>query len=215
MHEKENKIGIVYWHGDIKQNKIALTFDDGPNMPYTLQILDILKKYNVKATFFVIGKNVERYPEITKRIVQDGHCIGNHTYSHPELLVNTLSHIRYQIKKAEEVILRETGIKPNLFRSPYGMNNLSVLSEAERLGYVVVEWSVSGRNGIMEPRFDKIVKKVLQDTQNGSIILLHDGNRLAKKANRSQTVKSLPLIIENLKQRGYQFVTVPELLNLN
>ncbi|MCM8819380.1 MAG: polysaccharide deacetylase family protein [Candidatus Omnitrophica bacterium] len=214
IQNRKNRSGVVYWHGDTEQKKIALTFDDGPSIPCTLQILKILKKYNVKATFFVIGKNVERYPLVAQKIVQDGHCIGNHTYTHPELLINTKSHIRHQIKKAEEIILEKTGIKPILFRPPYGIINPSVLFEAEKLGYVVVGWSVSGRNGIRELPSNKIIKKVLFSTQNGSIILLHDGNRLVKKVNRNQTLKALPVIIEKLKKQGYQFVTVPQLLNL-
>jgi peptidoglycan/xylan/chitin deacetylase (PgdA/CDA1 family) len=214
LGKKKNKVGVVYWHGDINQKKIALTFDDGPNEPYTSQILDILKTYNIKATFFLIGKNVEAYPEVVKRMVKEGHCIGNHTYSHPELVLKLKSQIRRQIKKAEEVIFKVTGIRPHLFRPPYGLDNPWVFVEAEKMGYLIIKWSVSGGNGGKEISYDKILNNVLSKVENGSIILLHDGNRLIKEADRSQVVRVLPLIIEILENRGYQFVTIPELLGL-
>lgn len=215
LYKKRNKIGIVYWHGDTEENKIALTFDDGPNPIYTSQILDILKQYNIKATFFLIGKNVEAFPEVAKRIIQEGHSIGNHTYSHPELLLKKKTSIRYQIEKTEEAIIKATDIKPHLFRPPYGADSPGVFLEAEELGYIVVEWSVSGGNGAKDPKAEKITHKILSATKNGAIILLHDGDRLIHNIDRSQLVKALPLIIKTLKQQGYEFVTVDELLGLN
>jgi len=214
-YKKQNKIGIIYWHGDSAQKKIALTFDDGPQALYTPQILDILKKYHIKATFFLIGKNVEAFPEVAKRIVQEGHCIGNHTYSHPDLVLKSKNQIRLQLEKAEEAIYKATGVKPYLFRPPYGADNHWVSLEAEDLGYVIIEWSASGLNGRKDSRFDKLAEKVITNTKNGSIILLHDGNRLSDKINRDQIVKALPVIIETLQQEGFQFVTIPELLDLN
>lgn len=214
MNKRRNIDGLVYWHGDPNQPKIALTFDDGPNEPYTSKILDILKKYNVKATFFVIGKNVEYYPSIIKRIVQEGHVIGNHTYSHPCLLLELKTQIKYQIKETEQNIMQITGVKPYLFRSPYGVDNKGIYLVAKQMGYVTIEWSVTGRNGGKEIQFEKIVNDVLKDTENGSIILLHDGDRLIRHADRSHIVKALPFIIESLQKKGYQFVVVPKLIGL-
>lgn len=215
LHRKRNKEGVVYWHGDFAQNKIALTFDDGPQDVYTPQILDILKKYNIKATFFLIGQNVEVFPEVAKRIAQEGHVIRNHTYTHLDLRLQTKDQIKQQLEKAEKAIFGATGVKPYLFRTPYGTDNNLVLLEAENLKYMIIKWSVSGLNGRSDLRFDKIAKKVIANTQNGSIILLHDGNRLSHKTDRSQIVKALPIIIETLKREGYQFVTIPELLDLS
>lgn len=214
LHKKHNKIGVVYWHGDINEKKIALTFDDGPNEPYTSQILDILKRYDIKATFFLIGKNVEVYPEIVKRIAKDGHLIGNHTYTHPDLALELKFQIEKQIKRTEEAIFKAAGLRPYLFRPPYGLDNPWVFKEAEKLGYVIIKWSVSAHNGGKEIPYDRILRRILNDVENGSIILLHDGDRLVKQADRSQIVKALPLIIESLQQKGYQFVTIPELLEL-
>jgi peptidoglycan/xylan/chitin deacetylase (PgdA/CDA1 family) len=214
INRQQNKEGVVYWHGDSTQNKIALTFDDGPQDVYTPQILDILKKYRLKATFFLIGKNVKFFPEVVKRIVREGHCIGNHTYSHPDLVLKNKEQIRLQLQKTEEAIYNATGLKTYLFRPPYGADNHWVSLEAENLGYVIIQWSVSGLNGRKDSQFDKIARRVITNTQNGSIILLHDGNRLSNKTDRSQIIKALPIIIETLQQKGYQFVTIPELLDL-
>lgn len=214
LHRKRNKVGVVYWHGDLGERKIALTFDDGPNEPYTSQILDILKACNIKATFFLIGKNVESYPEIVKRITKEGHSIGNHTYSHPDLALKLKFQIEEQIKRTKEAIFKAAGIKPHLFRPPYGLDDPWVFTEAEKMGYVIIKWSVSGGNGGKDIPFNKILERVLRSVENGSIILLHDGDRLIKGADRSQIVKALPLIIESLRKNGYQFVTIPELLDL-
>lgn len=214
LDKKHNEAGLVYWHGDIGQPKIALTFDDGPNEPYTSELLDILKKCNVKATFFVLGKNVERYPDIARRIIKEGHVIGNHTYDHPYLLVQSKSHIKYEIQEAEQAIVAATNIRPHLFRSPYGVDNSWIYHIAREFGYVTIEWSVTGHNGGKEIPPDEIIKKILSEVKNGSIILLHDGDRLVRGADRRNIVKALPFIIESLQKKGYQFVTVSELLGL-
>jgi len=214
LDKKRNELGLVYWHGDINQPKIALTFDDGPNEPYTSEILDILKKYSIKATFFVLGKNVERYPDTAKRIVEEGHVIGNHTYDHPYLLIQSKSHIKYEIEKAEQAIFKATHTKPHLFRPPYGVNDSWIYHAVKEKGYVTIEWSVTSHNGGKEISPDRIVRNVLGEVKNGAIVLLHDGDRLIKGANRSHVVKALTPIIESLQQRGYQFVTVPQLLGI-
>ncbi|MBU2102785.1 MAG: polysaccharide deacetylase family protein [Candidatus Omnitrophica bacterium] len=212
LHKKNNKEGIVYWHGDSNQSKVALTFDDGPNEPYTSQILDILKEFNIKATFFLIGKNVQNYPEVARRIIREGHIIGNHTHDHPELILKLNSQIRYQIKKTEEVLVDATGVKPYLFRPPYGLDTPLVWREAEKLNYIVIKWSASAFNGRKDMLPGQIVDKLRREVENGSIILFHDGNRTTKNADRSRIVEALPMLIESLQKRSYQFVTVPQLL---
>ena len=214
LDKKQNIPGLVYWHGDISQPKIALTFDDGPNEPYTSQILDILKKYNVKATFFVLGTNVERYPDTARRIVEEGHVIGNHTYDHPYLLIQSKAHIKYEIEKTEQAIFKATHTKPYLFRPPYGVTDNWIYHAVKEHDYITIEWSVTGNNGGKEISTDVIEKDVLSRVTNGAIILLHDGKRLIKGADRRDIVKALPFIIESLQKKGYQFVTVSELLGL-
>lgn len=214
MDKKHNIPGLVYWHGEISQPKVALTFDDGPNEPYTSEILDILKRYNVKATFFVLGKNVERYPDVTRRIAEEGHAIGNHTYDHPYLFIQSKSHIQNEIQRAEECIFKATNKRTNLFRSPYGADNNWVYHVVKEIGYITIEWSVTGHNGGKKIPQDKIVRNVLREVKNGAIVLLHDGDRLIKGADRRDMVKALPVIIESLQQKGYQLVTVPQLLGI-
>jgi len=210
--EKAEGPAYIFRQADPHSKEIALTFDDGPNDPYTTEILDILKKYNAKATFFVVGKNVLKYPQTVKRMYLEGHAIGNHTYGHPDLIVKGgLFKMRKEMIETEEIIQDVTGQKPFLFRPPYGSGGNI---EAKNRGYYIIEWSVSAKNGAKDPDPDTIIKNVLLNTRGGSVILCHDGLRL-KNFDRSNMVKALPAIILYLQSEGYKFVTVPELFNLN
>ena len=211
--KNESKEDCTYWHGDTNKPEIALTFDDGPNEPYTSEILDILKANNVKATFFLVGENVEKYPEVARRIVKEGNAIGNHTYNHRDLLLRRgILKMGREIDKTEEAIYNATGTRPRLFRPPFGSGGYV---EAKNRGYAIIKWSVSAENGGKEIPSEKIVKNVVENVTNGSIILIHDGRGLRHDARRNQAVEALPIIIKTLKEKGYQFVTVPELIGLN
>lgn len=212
LHNKQDRKGRVYWHGPRNERKIALTFDDGPS-EYTSKILDILKKYNVKAAFFVVGMNAERYPDIIKREVQEGHILGNHSYSHPDMQIEIPNLIKKQFDKTEEVVKNITGLELYLFRPPYGVDNPWVFKEAEERGYVIIKWSISGEDWETK-RADKVAKRITKNTQNGSIILLHDGRRLKRNPDCRSTLGALPIIINYLLKKGYQFVTIPELLEI-
>ena len=203
--------GVVYWHGNTSVPNIALTFDDGPNEPYTSQILDVLKEARVHATFFMVGRNVERYPDAARRIVREGHAIGNHSYAHPDMVLETDGAVRQQILKAEQVIEATTGRRSELFRAPYGFEDPLTLLVSERLGYKIIKWSVSGQDW-ERPGSSVIVNRVISRTHNGAIILLHDGDKLRHGSDRSQTVSAVSQIIEQLTNRGYRFVSVDELL---
>lgn len=205
--------GSAVWHGNKNEKVVALTFDDGPNPPNTDQVLEILKKYNVKATFFLVGKKVEQNPETAQKIVNEGHAIGNHTYSHLDLLLHNENDINKEIGNAEKVIIRVTGKRPRLFRPPHGFRDPLVYDVTEKKGYVVVLWSVMPWDW-NKPGIKVIEKRVIDNTQNGSIILLHDGDadHLKQTGDRHQTVEALPTIIETLQKKGYRFVTIPELL---
>ncbi len=211
---KTNRPGIIYWHGDPAEHKVALTFDDGPNEPYTSEILQILKRYNVHATFFMMGENIETYPETARAIVQAGHVIGNHSYSHKDLVLDTNADVRRQIEKTDEIIQRVTGQRTHLFRPPYGHEDFLTVHQATRLGYIMVEWTVSARDW-RKPGMPHIVSNVMRHVHNGSIILLHDGDKWRHGSDRSQTVDALPKLIMDLRQQGYDLVTVPEILKLN
>ena len=214
LSKKHNKPGLEYWHGNNNEKKVALTFDDGPNDVYTRQILDILKQNDVRATFFMIGKNVERYPEVAREVAESGEVIGNHSYTHRNLIFDINPFVRKQITRTQNVIFDNTGIVTNLFRPPFGGDDPFTLHQTKKLGYVIVKWSVSSKDW-EKPGVNKIVNNVLKGVQDGAIILMHDGDELRRNIDRSQTVEALPIIISELRKQGYEFVTVPELLGLN
>jgi len=214
LHARANKNNVLYWHGNPKEKKVALTFDDGPNEPYTSQVLKVLKDQDVKATFFLVGKNVEMFPEAARAIVAAGHAIGNHSYDHHNLVTKTNEQVRDEIEKTEEIIEKTTGEKTALFRPPYGEKDTLTVEQTHKLGYVMVEWSVSAEDW-RKPGSDHIIDNVVKSVRNGSIILMHDGDKWRHGSDRSQTVAALPMIISQLRQQGYEFVTVPELLKLD
>lgn len=189
-----------------KPKTLSLTFDDGPDPTYTPQILDILKKYNIKATFFVIGKNVKEFPEVAKRIVAEGHIIANHSYSHPRL--NNLSTVTVdtEISGTDEILRQLVNVKTDFFRTPYndiyGFNtesDLIILRELRKYDKFAAEDDVDTKDWLLKDPVainDKTFN--ILDTQSGSVLLLHDGG-----GNRSSTVKALPGMIEGIQKRGY------------
>ncbi len=185
--------------------EIALTFDDGPWPQTTQQVLEILKQQNVKATFFCVGEMVQRYPQLAKLIVADGHEIGNHTWHHwyrrmdPDTAAN-------EINSTEALLYKTTGVKTSLFRPPGGILTNGVADYAEHHNYDVVMWSDDSVD-YRRPAVSRLVNNVLREARAGGIVLMHDGG-----GNRLQTVKALPQIIDGLRKRGYRFVTVSELL---
>lgn len=188
--------------------KLALTFDDGPDGRYTDEILDVLGEYGVKATFFVIGKNCESSPDVLRRVVEEGHEVGNHTYSHPHLKGLSEEELEKQIKMTEQLVLNYTGIKTKLFRPPEGYysNGIGVLCNS--LGYRAVLWSVDTTDW-RGPDAEEIAQTVISEARSGVIILCHD--YVAKKSN---TPAALRIFIPQLLEQGYEFVTVSELLEL-
>jgi peptidoglycan/xylan/chitin deacetylase (PgdA/CDA1 family) len=182
---------------------------------YTPKILDILKEKNVPATFFLIGKNVEAYPDIAKRIVQEGHLIGNHTYTHKSLIPLSARATCEEIKKAEKAIEDATGIRPTLFRPPRGLYSSYATKLLRDERYTIVLWDVSAMDWAELPP-KNIVTNVTGRVKPGSIILLHDSGDIVtfKGGNRSSTVKALPEIIDNLRAGGYEFVTVDQMIFL-
>lgn len=188
------------------EKMIALTFDDGPHYKYTDQILDILKKYGVKATFFVVGVNAERYPEKVKRIKKEGHEIGNHTFSHLNLRELDGKEVRLEIAKGESAIKKITGEKPKLLRPPGGAYSDEVIDISSKMGYDVILWSHDTRDWAHTP-FDKIAHSIIEGVKCGDIILFHDFI-----TPDTPTPEALEIIIPKLLKTGYRFVTVSELM---
>ena len=191
-------------HGDETRPRIALTFDDGPHPYQTDKILALLEKYDIKATFFVVGENVSYYTDVLRREVAAGHEIGNHTYHHTVLAGCTEDTIREELSTTAAIIEEVTGKKPTLFRPPEG--NVSCIEKADAEGYTVVLWSVDTRDWAKTPARE-IVENVKTHVKNGSILLFHD--YVSKDAH---TYEALETLLPALMDMGYEFVTVSELL---
>ena len=196
--------------------RVVLSFDDGPDPEWTPKILDILKQYNVKATFFTIGLEAEKYPGLLKRIYREGHEIGNHTFTHPDIS-NINEHLaRVELNLTERLLAAKLGIKPVLFRPPYSIDQepdtadeVRPLELTQSMGYITVGDKIDPDDWREDPRPspEATTQSVMDQLGRGSVILLHDGG-----GNRVNTVKALPMIIEGLRARGYQIVSVHELL---
>ena len=197
----------------LDQKVVALTFDDGPNPPYTDEIVDYLHSQDVPATFFLVGIAVAAHPESVKREVAFGDAVGDHTWDHPHLVVLSHAHIEREIVSTRDTIQRVTGVRTTLFRPPFGQRDLAVIAIAHRLGFQVIMWSVPLPGDWQQPSPSVIAERVLKNVRDGSIIVLHDGNR-GRGADRKNTVAATKLIVSSLKDQGYRFVTVPELIKL-
>ncbi|MEH1873569.1 MAG: polysaccharide deacetylase family protein [Nostoc sp.] len=189
------------------QKVIALTFDDGPWPESTAEVLDILKKNQIKGTFFVIGQNVKNYPDLLKQEIAEGHVIGNHTWHHWYQFLNPQA-AAYEIDHTEDIIYQTTGLKTNLFRPPGGIMHNGVVDYARNSKYTIILWS-SDSVDYSRPPVSKLIGNVFRQAKPGGIVLMHDGG-----GNRSKTVQALPQIIANFRKQGYRFVTIPELLEM-
>ncbi len=190
-----------------REKVIALTFDDGPWPKSTDQILNILKQHQIKGTFFWIGENVQNYPQIAQKVANDNQAIGNHTWHHWYRRMNAAT-AKSEIERTATAIYETTGVKTALFRPPGGILNNGPADYAKTQKYGVVMWS-SDSEDYSRPPVAQLVKNVLRHVKPGGIVLMHDGG-----GDRSHTVEALPQIINALANKGYRFVTVPELLEI-
>lgn len=188
--------------------KIALTFDDGPHPVYTKRILDILAQYNVSATFFLIGENAARRSELIWRIINEGHEIGNHTWSHRLTWKLGRDALIYELSKTERVICEVCDFRPKLFRPPDGINNFAVREAAKEMDYNIILWTIDTRDWERKTKVDDIVANITSNVCSGSIILCHD----FVSRTDSVTPDAIAAVIPLLLDRGYRFVTVSELI---
>ena len=198
-------LGVYHNHANA-DNKIALTFDDGPHPKYTMQILDILEEYHIPATFFFVGENVSYYADTAREVVKRGHEIGNHTYSHPCASKQSEKAFRDELVKSENMIKSVTGVTTKLFRPPQGSWNQRVYDIARERDYSVILWDLDTLDWAKTPS-DKIATYILENAKSGSIILMHD-----YQSGGCTTLDALRMFIPNLIEEGYQFVTVSELI---
>ena len=197
-------IGVTHSRGLSNQPYIAMTYDDGPHPKNTPRLLDILRQRNIKATFYVIGRNVEMYPHITRRIVAEGHEIGNHTYTHRNLKTLSDAQVRTEMNRTRSAIIKATGVQPRTMRPPYG-----ALYERQRhfikkeYGYPTIMWAVDPRDW-QRPGPSVVTNRILSQTSNGAIVLAHDLH--------APTIDAMPGTLDGLLAKGFRFVTVSQLL---
>lgn len=192
--------------------QLALTYDDGPNDPHTLHLLDVLAKHNVRATFFLIGRYLPQHPEIAREIVKAGHVVGNHTYTHPLLIFKSAAEIRQELSACRSALEEAIGEHSNLFRPPFGGRRPAVLRIARELGLEPVMWNVTGYDWNAPPSA-VIEQKVAKQIRGGDVILLHDGGHKQMGADRSQTVLVTDRLIARYKSEGYEFATILEMMS--
>ncbi|HCQ37702.1 MAG: polysaccharide deacetylase [Roseibacillus sp.] len=198
-------IGITHSRGLGHQPYIAMTFDDGPHASNTPRLLDILRQRNIKATFYVIGKNVDNYPHLTRRIVAEGHEIGNHTYTHRNLKKLSDAQVLSEMSRARSSIVNATGVQPRTMRPPYGaiyQRQRELIMN--RFGYPTIMWAVDPRDW-QRPGISVVKNRILTKTTNGSIVLAHDLH--------APTVAAMPATLDGLLAKGFKFVTVSQLLS--
>jgi peptidoglycan-N-acetylglucosamine deacetylase len=198
---------MVYINGYTDKKICALTFDDGPDGTVMPKILDTLKKNEVNASFFLIGNQVNAYKEVVKRADEEGNLMLNHSFTHPDLFKLSANSINKQILDTEDVIYRVTGKRPAIFRPPYGSLNDTIISASKALGYHIAIWSTDSMDWSLKEK-DNIIKNVLDNIRPGEIIIMHCG------ADKEATADALPIIISNLKAKGYNFITLDKLLNI-
>ena len=191
--------------------QLALTYDDGPNDPHTLRLLEVLAKHNVKATFFLIGRYVKQRPDIVREVLRAGHVVGNHTFSHPNLIFASARQTRMQLLDCEQALTDAVGEHSRLFRPPFGGRRPSTLRIARTLGLVPVMWRVTGWDWKGKPA-EYVECRVREQVRGGDVILLHDGGHLTFGADRSQSVIATDRLITRYKSEGYEFVTVSEMM---
>ncbi len=208
--------GPSVYRGPRTRRIVALTFDDGPS-PGSLALADYLHAEGIRATFFLCGANVLRHPEIAAELHRRGHELGNHTFSHARLAprigwqMNFLSvaEVYEELSRAQQVIADCTGVRPRVFRAPYGMRWLGLRRAQRRLGLLGVMWTVLGQDWKWEA--EEVVNYVLRRVSPGGVICLHDGRDTRANPNISATLRAVPHLVNRLRVRGYSFATVSEL----
>ncbi|RME70602.1 MAG: polysaccharide deacetylase family protein [Chloroflexi bacterium] len=200
------------------QKLIALTFDDGPHPAFTPRLLELLAQYRARATFFMVGQHVEQWPNLARQVVQAGHEAGNHTFTHSRLVGRTPWAVAGELLRCKRAIRRATGVSPRLMRPPEGKQDVIAFLTARLLGYRVVHWSASAFDWRGDPA-EVVTRRVLSGVGRGAIVLMHDGvtpspgRQTVVSPDRTPTLKALPGVLGRIREKGYRFVTVSELLH--
>lgn len=205
FHRNSPVFGAALGRLPTHERRVALTFDDGPNPNASPRVLDVLRAEGVRATFFLLGRHVERWPELAQRVAREGHALGNHGYHHRKLHFHGPAYARVDLGLGTEAIVEACGARPKYFRAPHGFRSPWVSGIARDLGQMTVGWTL----GVWDsdrPGADAIVRRSVDDCTPGTILLLHDGDGYDENGDRTQTAEALPRIIGGLRGRGYEFV---------
>jgi len=202
--------GSTLVHGSNPRH-LALTFDDGPNDPHTLKLLEVLARHDVLATFFMIGRYVQQRPQIARAVAEAGHALGNHTFTHPNLIFCSEMQTRIQLAECNRAIEDVVGQTPKLFRPPFGGRRPSTLRIARELGLAPVMWNITGWDWDAHSS-EAVERKVAKQIHGGDIVLLHDGSHRQLGLDRSLTVAATDRLVGRYKAEGYEFVTIPEIV---
>lgn len=209
LSRKSTLLAPSIWRGPAGRRTIALTFDDGPSES-TGQVLAILQRYRITATFFQCGENVRRLPQAAREVCASGHEVGNHTDTHPRLCFKSPGFIHWELARAQESIEHVTGIRPSLFRAPFGLRWYGLGSAQRRLGLMGVMWTAIAYDW-SRPAED-VVQILLEQAVPGAIFCLHDGRRTRPKPDISSTVRALAEIVPMLLDRGFEFESAGSML---
>ncbi len=211
MAPRSQLFGACFTNGDPSGRQLALTFDDGPHPRWTPQLLEVLDRHQVRATFFMIGRYATREPRVARAVAEAGHAIGNHTFTHPNLILSTRPQIAVQLAECNRALEETVGPHTRLFRPPHGGRLPHVLRTARGLGYEPVMWSVTSYDWRpLEP--SAIAQNVTRRLRGGDVILLHDGGHLPSTVDRAASVAATDAIIRRCHDDGFQFVTLPEMM---
>jgi peptidoglycan/xylan/chitin deacetylase (PgdA/CDA1 family) len=191
-----------------RDRRVALTFDDGPNPEATPRVLETLRRENVPACFFLLGRHVERHADLARRVADEGHALGNHGFHHRRLHDRGPGYVRRDLQMGTDAIAEATGRRPAYFRAPHGFRSPWVTSIARSLGQRTVGWTL----GVWDsdrPGAEVIARRVIDGCTPGAIVLLHDGDGYDPAGDRGQTADALPRIIRELREQGFEFVSLP------
>jgi peptidoglycan/xylan/chitin deacetylase (PgdA/CDA1 family) len=191
--------------------QLALTYDDGPNDPDTLKLLDVLARHNVRATFFALGRFVEQKPHIVRALAEAGHAIGNHSWDHPRLIFASDAELRGQVESTQSAIFDACGLTPTLFRPPYGGRRPGTLQAVRALGLEPVMWNVTCYDW-KATSAEQVFAHAQRQIRGGDVILMHDGNQARMGADRRHSVEATDRLITHYKAEGYEFVTIPKMM---
>lgn len=201
---------VIYRVPSPNKKVVALSFDDGPNDPFTSEILNILRAHGVKATFFIVGRNAERDPKTVQKIFREGHAIGNHSYSHDFFAPLRFPHFENEIVKTQEILFALTGKKPIIFRPPWFFRQPFMLRTAARLGLHTVTGAFASNWEVLQISAAEIARAAYRRTKPGTILCFHDGYN-THGGNRAKTVEAIQLLVPRLLQDDFTFVTIPQL----